>query len=93
MSTSIQIQEKISLGENYNGVQWVEISLNLDVSDTDEYGLIFETAKTETISVGFTENGTILDCDGCPMTDGDRGTEQVRNFLSGVDVDEWSVEK
>lgn len=57
---------------NENGVKWVE------VSGTD-YGTKWEFDGAEVF--GITEDNKILDCDGCPLTEGDYLEIAVRNAI------------
>lgn len=61
-----------AVGINENGVKWVE------VSGTD-YGTSFEFDVAEVF--GITEDNKILDCDGCPLTEGDHLEIAVRNAI------------
>jgi hypothetical protein len=67
MTTQLNIIET-----NENGVKWVE------VSGTD-YGTNWEFEGAEVF--GITEDDRILDCDGCPLTEGDHLEIAVRNAI------------
>ena len=58
--------------DNSNGITWYE------VSGTD-YGTDYEFEGSE--SFGVTDD-QVLDCDGCPLTEGDSITIAVRNAIS-----------
>lgn len=57
---------------NENGVTWYEIN-----------GVDFGTGfEFENETVGVTDCGRILDCDGCPVTAGDGLEVAIRNMLN-----------
>jgi hypothetical protein len=57
---------------NENGVRWIEVS-GFDYGT----GLRFHSD-----TFGITLEGKILDCDGCPLTEGDTLTVAVRNVIT-----------
>jgi len=63
---------------NDSNIEWFEIS------GTD-YGTDFDFDDVEIF--GITKDNRILDCDGCPLTHGDRLEQAVRNSL-----EEWQRE-
>ncbi|WP_438863749.1 hypothetical protein [Neptunicella sp.] len=61
------------ISENENGVTWYEITGNDFKTNTD-----FEN---EIVGITCEENPRVLDCDGCPVTQGDWFDIAVRNIL------------
>ena len=66
------MKNKATLISNENGVKWYELT----GSDFGT-GIDFDCE-----SVGLTEYDRILDCDGCPYTEGDYNTIAIRNMLN-----------
>lgn len=65
----------INIEVNDNSVKWFSLEghdYGTDVVLDDTYGL--------------TQDNKILDCDGCPMTEGDRETIAVRNSIDDLGI-------
>ena len=73
MTTLILNEFETVTQEGYNR-QWFTLN------GTDKYGLVYFDSE----QFALTSANQILDCDGCPITEGDYITKAVRNAIRGI---------